>query len=119
MGMKAQTTDGLIVTTGSEKVQFAVDEVKEVLCSDEKLTILKGDETSVAFAPADGWKIEFGTIEATAVTSIRDAENTAVEVYDTSGTRVQTTRGNELQTDRLPKGVYVVKVNGKSVKIKK
>lgn len=112
----AQKADGLTVRIGDEEQQFPISMVKEITFSDEGMTVVKTDNATVEFS--SGWQMRFGEIETTGISlAAGTAGNAKAQVYDAGGNLLMETKMADLRISELPKGVYMIMCNGKSLKI--
>lgn len=114
MTMRAETVEGVTVSSRLGDYRFEIARVSLVTFGDEEMTITKDDETTVSFPNAEDWTLTFGEVSADAITSVASA-TMPVQVFNAVGVLVW--EGKALNKGALPKGVYVMVCNGKRVKI--
>lgn len=118
--VKAQTMEGVIVTTGSGEQVFAVSEIKEIAFGDDGMTVVKTDEGTVSFGNAEGWQIRFGQVESTGIAfAVQSGEAAVAKVFDVNGNLVKEARPSDIRLGELPKGIYIIMCNGKSLKVQR
>ncbi|MCF0243885.1 MAG: T9SS type A sorting domain-containing protein [Bacteroidaceae bacterium] len=117
----AQTTEGLIVTTVQGDLTLAISDVKEIDFADAEMTVFKNDETAISFPNDAGWQISFGEIEISSISSASvAAAGVPAKIFSADGKFVkEVSTISEINVDNLPKGVYIIRSNGKSLKIRK
>lgn len=112
----AQSTDGLIVRSGDTLTQFAISDIKEITFSDSGISVIKADDVAVSFG--SDWLIQFAQIDDTAIRdAIFSGSDAPAQVFNAEGKLIKETTLSEIGINSLPKGVYIIKTNGKCLKI--
>ena len=115
----AQKVEVAIVTSGNSEAMLAITDIDGIEFGDNALTIHRRNDAALIFTTAQGWSLSFGETEANAIT-IANGASGAAALYTLSGAFIlRADRAESLRTDNLPTGVYIMKTNGKSVKITK
>ena len=118
LAVKARSDRGITVSTESGERLFALSEVNCVTFGDDQMTIVQNDGSEVSFPNSNGWTIRFVTAETDGIQSVTPTGG-SMQVYDASGARVGIIKEvSELTHGNYPKGVYMVKCNGKTIKVK-
>lgn len=122
-------------TTGDE-TSWALSDVRKITFSNGNVVVTATDGTSSTFAMSEVSKLNFQT-SPTAINSLQTessvrfngdnlqvsaSEGTAVDVYSPTGTLVgkaSVDGSGQVSLSNLPKGVYMVKVGGKTSKVLK
>lgn len=117
LAAKAEMTEGLFVKVGDTVESFAISNVKEVLFADESVTVVQNDDTEVSFS--GDWLMTFGDMVSTDLTVKIPFADAPAEVYTLDGLSVlKLDNLSDLRLKGLPTGVYIIKCDGKSLKIK-
>lgn len=113
---------------------FEVAQLQKISFQDNNVVVLKTDGSSETFAISGISKMYFGelttginemALESADVwdgKSLKVNGNTPVEVFNSSGIAVakgKYEKGDVISLENLPKGIYVVKMGNKSLKIAK
>lgn len=125
-----------VTQTSGDETSWAVSEVQKITFSGSNVIVTATDGTSATFAMSDVSKLNFQT-SPTAINSLQvespvrfvgdnlqvsASEGTAVDVYSATGALVGKAYVNgsgQVSLSNLPKGVYMVKVGGKTSKVLK
>ena len=107
--------DVIVVNTGSESTQFAINDIEKITFGDDAITVIEKSGTESPFNYDDISEITFDYvstgIQSVAVSDILPLEADGCEVYSISG--------HKMNPNALPSGVYIIKKVNKATKFVK
>lgn len=107
-GLKITFADGkMLATAGTETLNIALSDLAAMYFAPERTGI---DKVGAGDAAALDWHLDEGSLHVSA-----PGADTLITVYDASGKAVASGRGSLSQ--RLNKGVYVMKAAGRTIKV--
>jgi len=119
VSMQAADYQYLVFTKSDGTLQAVTASNLTFNISDGTMTVVSGTETVATLTLSELTKMEFSTEDPTGISEIYDsvATDSAALIYDTHGRLVATGLWTDAQS-RLPRGIYIVKSSGKTVKLK-
>lgn len=103
-----QTVDGSVVSLKSSNLNLTIEDGK---------LVVQNDEGSNKFVLTDLARMFFSQSTETAITNLNTDVNSTLQVYTTSGVFLGGFDSEHSLRRSVPSGIYVVKTNGKTLKM--